>query len=364
MKKVLIIAVVLMFALTGCIFDKFGGNEGEVEGESVVGEPQVHTYKFNLNIDVADAMKDAMAAAISKRLKVYGYESEEDKVELIDSKTVEVTVKEKTGVIFLENEFVQYMLNTPTFEIRAQEDPDKLVMTDAEKTQLEQFNNDAKTKAQSLLAGVLANPDTFAEVAKNNSEDPGSAENGGAYTGIKKGQFVPEYENVIFGDLAVGAIHSELVETQFGFHIIKKDAERGSGEEAEVDTSHILITKQTEEQVLAAKQWLETGLTGVYIDIVNPVQQAENDFAFQILFNEEGKQRLAQLTKASVGKQIAIFIDGVGIGAPTVENEITNGELVITGEFTQESVIAVAQRLSGGVVQYPLQLIDEASGNE
>ena len=352
-KKTVFFVTIFLVALTltACVLGK--KNEANKEGQPVANPN--HSYTFEAGRDIGDNEKDLYLKAIKKRLQVYGYN--ENTVEISEGKKITLTITEVPGLIFLENEFLQYMLNTSTFEIRTQEDPAKLVISAEEKAQLEKFNNDAKTKAQGLLAGILANPDTFAQTAKDNSEDAGSRDQGGAYTAIKKGQLVPQYEEVIFHKLKVAEIYPQLVETQYGWHIIKKDAERGEGEAREIDTSHILISKRTEQQILASKQWLETGLTGIYIDKVNAVQQTENTFAFQILFDETGKQLLAQITKNNINKPVAIFIDGAGIGMPTVQNEITNGELVITGDFTQENVTAIAQRLSSGAIQFPISYL-------
>lgn len=75
-----------------------------------------------------------------------------------------------------------------------------------------------KKKAEDILAKVKAGED-FAKLAKENSEDPGSAKNGGDLNFFGKGVMVPEFENTAFS-LEKGKI-SDLVESQFGYHIIK-----------------------------------------------------------------------------------------------------------------------------------------------
>lgn len=77
---------------------------------------------------------------------------------------------------------------------------------------------EAEAKAKSLLAQVKSNPDDFATLARENSEDPGSASRGGTYDDIPEGQMVPAFNDYIF-DNEIGSIG--LVETDFGFHIIK-----------------------------------------------------------------------------------------------------------------------------------------------
>jgi peptidyl-prolyl cis-trans isomerase D len=75
-----------------------------------------------------------------------------------------------------------------------------------------------KTRATELLLQVKQGAD-FAELARKNSEDPVSAANGGDLGPFGRGAMVPEFENTAF-TLGVGAV-SDLVKTQFGFHIIK-----------------------------------------------------------------------------------------------------------------------------------------------
>jgi peptidyl-prolyl cis-trans isomerase C len=76
----------------------------------------------------------------------------------------------------------------------------------------------ARTKAADILKDVKAGKD-FAALAKQHSQDPGSAQNGGDLGFFQPGQMVGPFNDVAF-KLAPGAI-SDLVETEFGFHIIR-----------------------------------------------------------------------------------------------------------------------------------------------
>ena len=76
----------------------------------------------------------------------------------------------------------------------------------------------AKAKADALLKDLKAGKD-FAAAAKENSQDPGSAPNGGDLGYFEKGQMVPPFEQAAFA-LKAGEM-SEVVESQFGYHIIK-----------------------------------------------------------------------------------------------------------------------------------------------
>ena len=77
----------------------------------------------------------------------------------------------------------------------------------------------AKAKADELLAAVKKAPDSFAEVAKKNSQDPGSAANGGDLDFFARGAMVKPFEEAAF-TMKKGDV-SDVVESEFGYHIIK-----------------------------------------------------------------------------------------------------------------------------------------------
>lgn len=83
----------------------------------------------------------------------------------------------------------------------------------------------AKAKAEEILAQVRKNPADFAALAKKNSQDEGSAVNGGDLDFFSRGAMVKEFDAAVYA-MKQGEI-SNLVETDFGFHIIQLTGTRG-----------------------------------------------------------------------------------------------------------------------------------------
>lgn len=80
----------------------------------------------------------------------------------------------------------------------------------------------AKARAAELLAELRQAPASFGEVARKNSQDPGSAERGGQLDMAPRGAMVKPFEDALFALQNKGDI-SEVVESDFGYHIIRLD---------------------------------------------------------------------------------------------------------------------------------------------
>lgn len=77
----------------------------------------------------------------------------------------------------------------------------------------------AKDKAEAILAELQVNPSSFESIAIKESQDPGSATKGGDLGMFGRGDMVPAFENAVFA-MEVDQI-SDLVQSEFGYHIIK-----------------------------------------------------------------------------------------------------------------------------------------------
>lgn len=86
----------------------------------------------------------------------------------------------------------------------------------------------ARDKAQSILAEVKKTPKKFGELAKKYSQDPGSAEKNGDLGLFGRGMMVKPFEDAVYG-MSPGAV-SDLVESEFGYHIIQLTEIKGQGQ--------------------------------------------------------------------------------------------------------------------------------------
>ena len=166
-----------------------------------------------------------------------------------------------------------------------------------------------KTKAEEILTRVKGGED-FAKLAKEFSEDPGSKDKGGLYEGVTMGQFMPEFEKAALA-LEPGQVAPALVETTYGFHIIKlekKGEKKGAdGKMApSYDARHILINTgfQDPENPMGGPmpvkeyvtQKLETEKQKAVLDKIiadNPVEIAE-DFEIPKVSEEEMQKMMQQ----------------------------------------------------------------------
>jgi peptidyl-prolyl cis-trans isomerase D len=111
----------------------------------------------------------------------------------------------------------------------------------------------AKVKAEALLAELRKAPATFAEVAKKNSSDTASAERGGDLDFFARGAMVKPFEDAAYA-MKAGEI-SNVVETDFGYHIIRLDAVRG-GDKKPFEAVKAEIENEVKKQ-LAQKKYAE-----------------------------------------------------------------------------------------------------------
>lgn len=81
-------------------------------------------------------------------------------------------------------------------------------------------------------------------------------------------------------------------------------------------------------------------------------------YAVSLLFNESGKEKFADATTANVGKNISIVVDGVTKSTATVNEAITNGQAIITGNFDFDTAYELAMSIQSGAFNVKLDSIE------
>jgi len=250
-------------------------------------------------------------------------------------------------------EAIKLIGETPTLEFK-----EAGVIQPTDTAEIDKYNSDQEKKAETILAQVRAGGD-FAKLAQQYSEDSGSQNKGGDLGYFAKGVMVPEFEKAVWS-LKVNEIYPTLVKTQFGYHIIKKTGDKQTDKGEEVSASHILL--KTKAAAQPTDQWVNTGLSGKQLTKAQvEFDQRTGVPQVTLTFNDEGKKLFSDITSRNVGKPVAIFLDGTPISVPTVQQAITGGQAVISGNFSLPEAKQLAQRLNSGALPVPISLVDQSN---
>lgn len=108
--------------------------------------------------------------------------------------------------------------------------------------------------------------------------------------------------------------------------------------------------------------WVDTGLTGKDLTKSTLSNDSTGQWVVSLEFNSEGAKKFAELTKALVGKPMAIFFDGDLISAPNVNEAIYGGHAQITGGdsgFAYEEAERMVNLLNAGALPVPAKIVEE-----
>lgn len=213
---------------------------------------------------------------------------------------------------------------------------------------------EAKKLAEDLKKR-LDNGENFATLAKENSNDEGTKDNGGLLDKpviASEGTYVKEFSDAAIALGKTGDL-SPITKTAYGFHIIKaekiKEASSETRKEPQIKIARLFFST-------APYPWQDTNLNGEHF------LHADVDFNdaylpyVSIRFDAEGGQLFQELTKKNVGKRLAIFVGGELISAPTVQQEISGGSATITGDFSVKEAKELARDLNTGAIPAPIIL--------
>ncbi len=109
-----------------------------------------------------------------------------------------------------------------------------------------------------------------------------------------------------------------------------------------------------------SQAFTSTELTGKYLKrAVLDFDQNTREPRVSLQFDETGTKLFAEITKANVGKMVAIYLDGAPVSTPVVREEILNGEAVISGNFNPTEAKQLVGRLNSGALPVPITLISK-----
>lgn len=316
-------------------------------------------YKADVsNIAEADRANalESVRDVIERRINAFGVS--EPSIQTVHSGDDWRIAVELPGVTDI-TEAINRIGATPILEFKTEAPP--VEPTQEQKDALKKQNQESKKTAQDVLAKAKKGED-FSELAKKFSQDPGSAEKGGDLGEFKEGDMVPVFNDVIFGDAKPGEVYPQLVKSDFGYHIIFLDSRTDATdtEVAKATARHILLRTIPQSALTQGEQYQATDLTGEQLDRADVIFDQNTGLpTVSLTFNAEGKELFAQITRDNVNKTIAIYLDGQIISAPVVQQEIANGEAVISGDFTLDEAKDLAQRLNAGALPVPVELISQ-----
>jgi peptidyl-prolyl cis-trans isomerase D len=217
------------------------------------------------------------------------------------------------------------------------------ILIKADKDAAAEVRAKARAKAESLLAEAKARPTAFADLARKNSEDTGSAVQGGDLDFFGRGAMVKAFEDAAFGT-EVGAL-SPVVETDYGFHIILVTDRRG-GEAPDFAA----VRSELEDEVRT--QLAQKRFTELAVEFSNMVYEQPDSLA-----PVAEKLGLELRTASGVQRQPAPKASGVLANEKFLQ-ALFSSEAIRSKRNTEALEIGPNQMVSGRVVQHsPARLL-------
>ena len=117
------------------------------------------------------------------------------------------------------------------------------------------------------------------------------------------------------------------------------------------------ISTSTVNQYFESASITGKDLKSAQIQFNQSVGGLANEPVVLLTFNANGTRIFANLTKENVGRHFGMFLDGVPISVPVINEPIPDGQAVISGNFTPEGAKELARNLNYGALPVPIELI-------
>jgi protein-export membrane protein SecD len=122
----------------------------------------------------------------------------------------------------------------------------------------------------------------------------------------------------------------------------------------------VSIGEDGKATIAASERFVSTELTGRYLKKATlEFDQNTREPRVALQFDETGTRLFAEITKANVGKTVAIYLDGSPISIPVVRQEIPDGQAIISGSFNPTEARQLVGRLNSGALPVPISLLSK-----
>jgi SecD/SecF fusion protein len=224
----------------------------------------------------------------------------------------------------------------------------------AERSEQDRSKSEAEDLANELLGRITAG-EKLEDLAGEYSDDLGSGAKGGDLGSFGTGVMTQDFEDASFA-LEIGGV-SDLVETEFGFHIIEVYDKIEAT--SETNTIELVALNKIVFSTTPDPWKEEAAITGEHFQRADVALNEAYQPYVSITFTSEGGDLFETLTEANIDKRIAIFVGGNLVSAPNVQQKISGGNAQITGNFTLEEAQELARDLNTGAIPAPIELVGQ-----
>ncbi len=322
----------LTSALQGSEFTLKG--EVDAQGELVAQKRDIRTVTLSL----AEYAKKASVS--DEEIQDYYKENAEryTRPEQVKVSYIELSAEKLTGQVAITNEQVKEYY---------QEHLDKYSTAEQREVSHILVQGDDEAKAQAILDELNAGAD-FATLAKEKSEDIGSADNGGSLGWIEHDTMDPAFEKAAFELASVGDV-TGLVKSEFGYHIIKLDGLKAAVAQPFKDVSADIKTELANQKAIDTFYELQTELEKVAFEYPDSLDDAAKAISAKVMTTDFiSVQDAPQLLQSAAVQQ--------AIESPEVKEDGLNSEVI---EVAPEHVIVVRVEDSRPEIVLPLDEVKE-----